>query len=263
MGRSLAARRRTARHPFALAGGVPVQSWTTATWPDGSVKWSAHAIGPQAAPAGSYELIPGAGPAAPQEPVTVTRDGDVLRVSTGPVAWALSGTDLITSVTYGGAEIAREVRLVSLRQDTPDEDGSRVREPYTGRISRIVVEQDGPVRAVVRLEGRHVPDRGPAGDAGKDAGETLGKGLGEALGKDAGRPPERTRPGCRSPCACTSTPGRRTCASCTPSSGTATPPATSSPGWACGRGWSCATRSTTGTSGWPARRASSPRPSGD
>ncbi|HUR07767.1 MAG TPA: hypothetical protein VM347_34855, partial [Nonomuraea sp.] len=36
---------------FALADPegrpVPVQSWVTATWPDGSVKWSAHAIGPQ------------------------------------------------------------------------------------------------------------------------------------------------------------------------------------------------------------------------
>jgi len=31
---------------FALADGTPVQSWTTATWPDGSVKWTAHAIGP-------------------------------------------------------------------------------------------------------------------------------------------------------------------------------------------------------------------------
>ncbi|MFD4778528.1 hypothetical protein ACFWNU_32440, partial [Streptomyces sp. NPDC058427] len=25
--------------------GVPVQSWTTATWPDGSLKWTPHAVG--------------------------------------------------------------------------------------------------------------------------------------------------------------------------------------------------------------------------
>ncbi|GAA3134653.1 Tat pathway signal sequence domain protein [Planomonospora alba] len=149
--------------PFALAAAdrtaVPVQSWTTATWPDGSVKWSAHAAGPQAVPAGSYTLVPGAEPAAPREPVTVTRDGDALRVATGPVAWTLpgtGGTELIGSVSHGGAEIARRVRLVGLRQDTPDEDGSRVREPSAGTVSRVAVEQDGPVRAVVRLEGRHV-----------------------------------------------------------------------------------------------------------
>ncbi|MFB9896129.1 exo-rhamnogalacturonan lyase family protein [Planobispora takensis] len=168
--------------PFALAGGTPVQSWTTATWPDGSVKWSAHAVGPQAVPAASYELVPGTEPAAPQEPVTVTREGDALRVAAGPVAWALpgrDGTDLITSITYGGAEIAREVRLVSLRQDTPDEDGSRVRAPYTGRVTRVVVEQDGPVRAVVRLEGRHVPDGGAGGGTAEGAGNGPGEGTAE------------------------------------------------------------------------------------
>ncbi len=149
--------------PFALADGTPVQSWTTATWPDGSVKWSAHAIGPQAVPAGSYELVPGAEPAAPGEPVTVARDGGGLRIATGPVAWTLpgaGGTDLIASVAHGGTEIVRGVRLVSLRQDTADEDGSRVRVPAAGVVSAVAVEQDGPVRAVVRLEGRHVEEGG-------------------------------------------------------------------------------------------------------
>ncbi|TDD33149.1 Tat pathway signal sequence domain protein, partial [Nonomuraea terrae] len=63
--------------PFALtdASGrdVPVQSWVTATWPDGSVKWSAHAAG--AGPAAeSYRLEPGREPAAPGTPVTVARE---------------------------------------------------------------------------------------------------------------------------------------------------------------------------------------------
>ncbi|MBG0817182.1 Tat pathway signal sequence domain protein [Planomonospora sp. ID82291] len=145
--------------PFALADGTPVQSWTTATWPDGSVKWSAHVIGPQAVPAGSYALVPGAEPAAPEDPVTVTPAGGGLRVATGPLSWTLPGagaTELIASAAHGGTEIVRGVRLVSLRQDTPDEDGSRVREPAAGVVSAVAVEQDGPVRAVVRLEGRHV-----------------------------------------------------------------------------------------------------------
>ncbi len=57
--------------PFGLADAegraVPVQSWPLATWPDGSVKWSAHAIGPQDAPAARYGLTPGARPAAPDD----------------------------------------------------------------------------------------------------------------------------------------------------------------------------------------------------
>ncbi|MFG1703354.1 Tat pathway signal sequence domain protein [Nonomuraea sp. M3C6] len=148
--------------PFALAdaGGreVPVQSWVTATWPDGSVKWTAHAIGAQPA-AESYRIEPGREPAAPGTPITVEREGGLLRVGTGVVTWAIeeSGGTLARSISRGSREIARDVRLVSLRQrePTPDEGGGVPREQATGVVERVTVEQDGPVRAVVRLEGRH------------------------------------------------------------------------------------------------------------
>src|SRR4051812_22677994 len=47
----------------ASGSPVPSQSWPLATWPDGSVKWTAHAlpVGPGAA---GYVVGPGRGPAA-------------------------------------------------------------------------------------------------------------------------------------------------------------------------------------------------------
>ena len=141
--------------PFALADGTPLQSWVTATWPDGSVKWSAHAIGPRDDPPASYEVVTGRDPDTPAEPVTVVASGGELRVGTGPVTWTLRRPHLIASVAHGGREIVRAARLVSLRQHAPDEDGSRNRHRITAEVERITVEQDGPVRAVVRLEGRH------------------------------------------------------------------------------------------------------------
>lgn len=135
--------------PFALADGTAVQTWTTATWPDGSVKWTAHAIGPSTAE--SFKLLPGVEPALPAQPVTV----DGLTVSTGAVTWRLSRRGLLESIAYGSREVARDVRLVSLRQDTPDSDGSRGRVRTVATVERVTVEQDGPVRAVVRVEGRH------------------------------------------------------------------------------------------------------------
>jgi len=141
--------------PFALADGTPVQSWITATWPDGSVKWSAHAIGPAGAPREAYEVVPGVEPTGPAMPVTVARTADEVRVSTGPVTWTLRRPYLIAAIEHDGRQIVRQVRLVSLRQDSPDEDGSRERRETLGEIERITVEQDGPVRAVVRLDGRH------------------------------------------------------------------------------------------------------------
>ncbi|KAB8195130.1 Tat pathway signal sequence domain protein [Nonomuraea phyllanthi] len=148
--------------PFALADAegreVPVQSWVTATWPDGSVKWSAHAIGAgPAAPA--YRVEPGREPAAPGTPVTVARENGLLTVATGAVTWTIeeSGGTLARSISRGSREIARDVRLVSLRQHepTPDDGGPVARTETTGRVTAVTVEQDGPLRAVVRLEGRH------------------------------------------------------------------------------------------------------------
>ncbi|MGZ0153131.1 exo-rhamnogalacturonan lyase family protein [Kribbella sp. WER1] len=129
---------------LALADGTPVQSWTTATWPDGSVKWSAHAIGPAERPEPSYELVPGE-PAEPTQPVQVERSGAELRVTSGAITWTLRTPYLIASIASGGREIVREVRPVSIR------DGRQT----TGIVDNLIVEQHGPVRAAVRLEGRH------------------------------------------------------------------------------------------------------------
>ncbi|TWD84895.1 hypothetical protein FB561_6091 [Kribbella amoyensis] len=140
--------------PFAIKDGTPVQSWTTATWPDGSVKWSAHAIGP-GAPQAEYELVPGETSTAPGQPIKVSEQDDGVQVGTGDVTWILTKPRLIQSIRYGEREVVRDVRLVSLKQDGPDEDGDRTRRETTAEVERIVVEQRGPVRAVVRVEGRH------------------------------------------------------------------------------------------------------------
>lgn len=146
--------------PFAL-GPVPVQSWVTATWPDGSVKWSAHAIGPQPDPAGSYELSPGEIPAEPGSPVRIAESAESLTVHTGLVRWVVPrrGGVLVRSARRDQREILRDVRLVSLWQGapSPDDAGAATRHKMRGQVTSVAVEQAGPVRAVLRLEGRHEP----------------------------------------------------------------------------------------------------------
>ncbi|MEU9914035.1 hypothetical protein [Streptomyces sp. NPDC051001] len=56
----------------AAGDDLPVQSRVTGHWPDGSVKWTAHAIAPGAPKASAYKLAAGS-PAAPERKVTVTR----------------------------------------------------------------------------------------------------------------------------------------------------------------------------------------------
>ncbi|WP_045742183.1 hypothetical protein [Actinoplanes rectilineatus] len=147
---------------FALHTGdgtaVPVQSWPIAYWPDGSLKWSAHAIPADAALAEEL-VLSRAEPAAPATAVTVTDKKDHVVVDTGVIIVTIGrrGGALIESITRGGTEIARDLELISLRQtsaDDGDEHGTS-REKLTGTITKVVVEQRGPVRAVVRVEGSH------------------------------------------------------------------------------------------------------------
>jgi hypothetical protein len=134
---------------------VPAQTWETGYWPDGSVKWTAHAIGPQAATAPAYRVEPGR-PVAPATRVTVATNRDTIDVDTGAVRVRLGrrGGALVRSISRDDREIARDGELVCLRTDDPDDDTSR-RETFTSAIRAVRVEQSGPVRAVVRVEGTH------------------------------------------------------------------------------------------------------------
>ena len=145
--------------PFALTDAdgkaVAVQSWPIAYWPDGSLKWTAHAVS-----SGNGKLTLAAGePATPAQQVTVDRSGGTIDVSTGVITVRIgkNGSTIVRSVTRGSTEIARNGRLVLVRQpEIEDEDQGTVRtERFDGAIDSVTVEQDGPVRAVVRVDGKH------------------------------------------------------------------------------------------------------------
>ncbi|MGD6750710.1 Tat pathway signal sequence domain protein [Streptomyces sp. BH105] len=136
---------------------VPVQTWPLAQWPDGSLKWTAHAVGPGAG-AGKLKLAAG-NAAAPDKKVGVSTSGGVVTVDTGVIVAKLgrSGSSLVKSVTRGSTEIAKDGRLVLLRQgEIEDGDqGTQKYERFESVIEETKVEQDGPVRAVVRIDGKH------------------------------------------------------------------------------------------------------------
>ncbi|HKT04539.1 MAG TPA: hypothetical protein VJT31_33910, partial [Rugosimonospora sp.] len=137
-----------------------VQSWPLAAWPDGSLKWTGHAVGGDVPAADSYRLAPGT-PAAPAAPVTVHRDRDGILLSNGTIEVRLAthGPAAIASLGRGGRTTASDGRLVLLLQDRPDDDATTpARSAWTGVVDSAVVEQSGPVRAVVRLSGRYQRD---------------------------------------------------------------------------------------------------------
>ncbi|MFF0771216.1 Tat pathway signal sequence domain protein [Nonomuraea wenchangensis] len=137
---------------------VPVQSWPIGFWPDGSVKWTAHAVSGAEPRARTYRL--GAGTAAqPAKPVVVKTSGGQVTVDTGviTVAFGRSGEHLVKSITRGATVVAKDGRLIASRQDKPEEPGKI--ESFGSHVSSVKVEQSGPVRAVVKVEGKHKKGR--------------------------------------------------------------------------------------------------------
>ncbi|MHA6723613.1 exo-rhamnogalacturonan lyase family protein [Sphingomonas sp. RS2018] len=142
---------------FAATGtdgaSIPVQSWTTAYWPDRSIKWTAHALpAGQSAPA-TIRLAPGR-PASHPASVSVRETADTIEIASGALRWTIgrSGSALIRTAIRGDRIIVQDAKLTGeARVGRPDGD----RLPFDSVIDRATIEQTGPVRAVVKIEGRH------------------------------------------------------------------------------------------------------------
>lgn len=137
-------------------GSLPLlQTWPLAYWPDGSLKWTAHAIGPQASAAANYDLRPisASGP----EPASLVKEQDgEIHIDTGLLQCVIPrhGTVLIRSVKRLGRPGLKNGHLVLQVQGDPDQASSTVRQ-YLSQVERVVAEQTGPVRAVIALHGTH------------------------------------------------------------------------------------------------------------
>ena len=140
---------------------VPVQSWKLATWPDGSLKWTAHAI-PGDAPASDHYEVGAGTPATPSHAITISESVDGIDVDTGVfscrIAWR--GRVLIPSLKCGGKVVASNGRLVCTLENR-GKDGTKRQVPFEGAIDKVAVESSGPIRAVVKIEGRHAETEGP------------------------------------------------------------------------------------------------------
>lgn len=137
---------------------LPLQTWPLAYWPDGSLKWSGFAT---VVPAGiSTPMKLSVGKSDDSGSVKVTSDASAFTVDTGvlkcviPVA---GGSNLIESMTIAGRQIVGVGQLVCILQNGPqtDPEDSPSREKFVSQVKKVTVEQAGPVRAVLKLEGVH------------------------------------------------------------------------------------------------------------
>lgn len=140
---------------------LPVQSWPTAYWPDGSIKWTAHATCASRRLGQQFRLKKGNN-VSPELPVRVTSSGDAFEVSTGMVDYTIpkTGAHIIEVMKRNGRVVGKSARLVGLVQDQVEPDSAPSVAAFQSYTSNVTVEQEGPVRSVIKVEGGHRFDSG-------------------------------------------------------------------------------------------------------
>lgn len=151
---------------FKLTGDrdleLPVQSWPTAFWPDGSVKWMGFAAVAKEGMTGlklSVRPIEGT-----VQPAMVNDQGNLVVVSTGTLRVVIRkrGGFVVDSMFVAGRLVANGGRLDCVLQRGPDGEAfeSPAKELFKSQVNLVTVEQSGPVRAVVRVEGKMKAEKG-------------------------------------------------------------------------------------------------------
>jgi hypothetical protein len=154
-----AVRRDTSLALAAADGrGVPLQSWPLAYWPDGSLKWTGHAISAGRGLPGPLRLSIGQA-AAGQPAIRATSTQTGIEIDTGRITCRIPrrGSALLESLTLGDREVVRQAALIAVRENRSRLDGDVVlrEERFESDVTSVTLEQSGPVRAVVKIEGRH------------------------------------------------------------------------------------------------------------
>lgn len=149
---------------FTLADGFVLQSWPLARWPDGSLKWTAHALAPAAdgsAPPAQAQLR-GDGKPSRQAGAAgrfVEETAGAIHIDTGRLRCTIrrSGERLFERIEGPGHSLASGGELVALVDTAADdaETTSSLRHRYRSTIAGARVEQAGPARVLIRIEGRH------------------------------------------------------------------------------------------------------------
>lgn len=130
------------------AGGeVPLQTWPTAYWPDGSVKWSAHAESITGEPSSFYYFSKGKPSLTPDTSlqVSVTDHGDWIEIDTGIIRCELNkeGSSVIRSIFRGNSHVCSDGRLRCILEEQHDDSGRRstIEHDYVSNINKVIMEQ--------------------------------------------------------------------------------------------------------------------------
>jgi hypothetical protein len=150
-----------ATQSFSLANAsgqdIPLQQWNMAYWPDGSLKWVGFAAAPNKGQE-EFSLNPVQKKTAVTTKLTVKETAKSILVNTGTISCQIStsGASLVDSLKIQGKLVGVNGHLLCIKQDAFEADvlDSYQKEKFISKIGKVTIEQKGPVRVVIKVEGK-------------------------------------------------------------------------------------------------------------
>lgn len=146
----------------------PMQSRVTAYWPDHSVKWTAHTI--DASVCGdsfSVELRKEAGKKVSGIEISEQSDGIVIKTPTLTVSIpkpseSKSTCYLFEDVSVDGKTVWKQahLKMETVEPSIVSGDEAWITHKYVSDISKVTIEDAGPVQACIKYEGTHISNKG-------------------------------------------------------------------------------------------------------
>ncbi len=141
-----------------------VQNWPLAFWPDGSIKWVGLSTVVESESGSTFQLQPNVKTDNITANILVTENDESVHINTGVLQCEIprQGSKIITSLKIDNQEISSGGELVCILQNGPAKEFGvqPEKEKFIGKIEKVTVEQSGPVRSVVKIEGNHISTSG-------------------------------------------------------------------------------------------------------
>lgn len=145
---------------FSASGGGDLQTWGTAYWPDGSLKWTGHALPQSDTALDEYTITASSGaPSSRRTGLQVSNSADEVTIDTGKivVSFPKSGNVLISEIkTAAGKSVGQNGKLVLHSQSSVDASNATFFK-FQSNIKNVTVSQSAAsgVRALVTIHGNH------------------------------------------------------------------------------------------------------------
>lgn len=133
---------------------IPMENWTLASWPDGSIKWlgvSANIPANTSSLKLSVKDKSTKGEKPKQSQIKISETTGQLMINTGVLKAYLSkqGQFLLDSLQYQGKTIAGAASLIC----------NTTKDNYTSSLTKVSVERKGSISTVVKIEGMHINNK--------------------------------------------------------------------------------------------------------